>query len=179
MIRRPVEPTPWLVLPDGLGVYDNNDGTFTLVMNHELASGSGAIRAHGATGSFISRYVIDKSTMEVLGGSDLIQQVFGWNAVTGSSDPAPSVVAFNRFCSGDLAASSAYLYNGLGSSARIFLTGEEGGQGRAVATIVTGPEAETATSWARSIRRRTAPRSSAWAAGRTSWPIHSRRRRPS
>lgn len=132
---------PMVGAPDGLGVYDNNDGTFTLVMNHELASGSGAIRAHGATGSFISRYVIDKSTMEVLGGSDLIQQVFGWNAVTGSSDPAPSVVAFNRFCSGDLAASSAYLYNGLGSSARIFLTGEEGGQGRAVATIVTGPEA--------------------------------------
>jgi len=66
--------------PDGLGLFDNNDGTFTLLMNHELSSGSGAVRAHGANGAFISRYIIDKATLEVLSGSDLIQRVFAWNA---------------------------------------------------------------------------------------------------
>lgn len=132
---------PMVGSPDGLGAYDNNDGTFTLLMNHELGAGSGVVRAHGATGAFISRYVIDKTTLRAISGSDLIQQVFDWNAATQSSAASSSVVAFNRFCSGDLAAASAYSYNGTGSTARIFLTGEEGGGGRAVATIVTGAEA--------------------------------------
>lgn len=132
---------PMVGSPDGLGLFDNNDGTFTLVMNHELGSGSGAVRAHGATGAFISRYIIDKTTLEVLGGSDLIQKVFAWNTATESSEPSSSTVAFNRFCSGDLAAASAYAYDNLGTTTRIFLTGEEGGSGRAVATVVTGPDA--------------------------------------
>lgn len=37
-------------IPDGLGAYDNNDGTFTLLMNHELGSTSGTVRAHGGKG---------------------------------------------------------------------------------------------------------------------------------
>jgi hypothetical protein len=129
---------PMVGSPDGLGLFDNNDGTFTLLMNHELGSGAGAVRAHGATGAFISRYVIDKNTLEVLAGNDLIQRVFAWNAGTQASDAASSTVGFSRFCSGDLAAASAFSHNGSGTSARIFLTGEEGGAGRAVATVVTG-----------------------------------------
>jgi len=35
-------------IPDGLGAFDNRDGTFTLLMNHELGSSQGEIRAHGA-----------------------------------------------------------------------------------------------------------------------------------
>jgi hypothetical protein len=132
---------PMVGSPDGLGVYDNGDGTFTLLMNHELSAGAGAVRAHGATGAFISRYVIDKTTLQVLDGSDLIQQVFTWNAATQSSDAVSSVVTFGRFCSGDLAAPSAFSHNGLGTTARIFLTGEEGGSGRAVATVASGPNA--------------------------------------
>ncbi len=137
-------PYPMVGSPDGLGLFDNNDGTFTLLMNHELSSGSGAVRAHGANGAFISRYIIDEATLEVLSGSDLIQRVFAWNATTQSSDPSSSIVALSRFCSGDLAAVSAYSYNGLGTTARIFLTGEEGGSGRAVATVATGPDAGNA-----------------------------------
>jgi hypothetical protein len=34
-------------IPDGLGAYDNNDGTITLLMNHELGSTVGVARAHG------------------------------------------------------------------------------------------------------------------------------------
>ena len=35
-------------IPDGLGAYDNGNGTFTVLMNHEIPAGSGATRAHGA-----------------------------------------------------------------------------------------------------------------------------------
>lgn len=42
-------------LPDGLGAIDNGGGTFTLLVNHELRSGAGSVRAHGANGAFISK----------------------------------------------------------------------------------------------------------------------------
>ena len=38
-------------IPDGLGAYDNGDGTFTVLMNHELGNTAGIVRAHGARGS--------------------------------------------------------------------------------------------------------------------------------
>src|SRR5689334_21016787 len=49
-------------IPDGLGAFDNLDGTFTLVMNHELGSTLGANRAHGAKGAFVSKWVIPASS---------------------------------------------------------------------------------------------------------------------
>jgi hypothetical protein len=33
-------------IPDGLGAFDNGDGTFTLLMNHELGNTVGVTRAH-------------------------------------------------------------------------------------------------------------------------------------
>jgi len=38
---------------DGLGAYDNGDGTFTVLMNHELPAAAGAVRdqAPGAAGT--------------------------------------------------------------------------------------------------------------------------------
>src|SRR5215475_12653771 len=50
-------------IPDGLGAFDNGDGTFTLLMNHELVNTNGVTRAHGAIGAFVSRWVIDKGTL--------------------------------------------------------------------------------------------------------------------
>ena len=47
-------------IPDGLGAFDNGDGTFTLLMNHELGNTLGAIRAHGSKGAFVSKWIIDK-----------------------------------------------------------------------------------------------------------------------
>ena len=132
---------PMVGAPDGLGVFDNGDGTFTVLMNHEIGAGSGAVHAHGATGAFVSKWTIDKATLQAVGGSDLIQRVYAWNAATQSSDPTSSPVAFGRFCSADLAAASAFSYNGLGTESRIFLNGEEFGGSRAVATLATGPNA--------------------------------------
>ena len=38
-------PTPFVGVPDGIGVFDNGDGTATVLINHELASTAGAVRA--------------------------------------------------------------------------------------------------------------------------------------
>lgn len=131
-------------LPDGLGAFDNNDGTFTLVMNHELGNTAGVVRDHGAKGSYVSKFVINKNTLQVVSGTDLMKQVYGWNNGLQQSIPTASAVAFNRFCSGDLPAATAF-YNaasGLGSTARIYLHGEEGSAtGWQQGTVVTGPDA--------------------------------------
>jgi hypothetical protein len=49
-------------IPDGLGAFDNGDGTFTLLMNHELRDSVGVVRAHGAKGAFVSKWTISKDT---------------------------------------------------------------------------------------------------------------------
>src|SRR5678815_1397684 len=50
-------------IPDGLGAFDNGDGTFTLLMNHELPNNTGAVHAHGSVGAFVSKWVIDKDSL--------------------------------------------------------------------------------------------------------------------
>jgi hemolysin type calcium-binding protein len=130
-------------IPDGLGAFDNGDGTFTVLMNHELTPTEGVPRDHGSAGAFVSRLVIDKSTLEVIQSSDLIQTIHQYDPVTHSYFEATT--AFNRLCSADLADATAF-YNpdsGLGyNGGRLFLDGEESGnEGRAFAHIASGPEA--------------------------------------
>jgi hypothetical protein len=129
-------------IPDGMGAYDNGDGTFTVLMNHELGATSGVARRHGFTGAFVSQWIVRKSDLAVLHGGDLIKQAMEWNAALGAYQPATR--AFGRFCSADLAAPGAF-YNrrtGKGYTGRIFLNGEEvGNEGRAFAHIATGPSA--------------------------------------
>lgn len=134
-------------IPDGAGAFDNGDGTFTMLVNHEIGNTGGVARAHGSTGAFVSKWIINKSTFAVISGGDLIQRVNLWNG-TGyttyyNSNPSTSA-AFGRFCSGDLAPVSAF-YNaatGLGTTARIFMNGEESGaEGRGFAHIASGPNA--------------------------------------
>ncbi len=136
-------------IPDGLGAYDNNDGTFTLLMNHEIATPGGAIRAHGSNGAFVSKWVINKTTLAVTSGADLTQNVNLWNPSTSTystyNATTPSTLAaLSRFCSADLPAVTAY-YNsvtGKGTQERIFMNGEESGnEGRLFAHIATGANA--------------------------------------
>jgi len=63
-------------IPDGLGAFDNGDGTFTVLMNHELPNTTGIQRDHGAAGSFVSRWVINKTTLDVISGDDLIKTLY-------------------------------------------------------------------------------------------------------
>jgi Alkaline phosphatase PhoX len=135
-------------IPDGLGAFDNGDGTFTVLMNHEIPGNLGVVRAHGAAGAFVSRWVVDSDTLEVRHGEDLIKRVFRWNgaqwAQIPSGDPA---LTLGRLCSADLPPESAFFDadSGLGTRERIFMDGEEvGDEGRAFGTVVTGPDAGSA-----------------------------------
>ncbi len=135
-----VTPYRMVGIPDGLGAFDNGDGTFTVLMNHELSTG-GVIRAHGANGAFVSRWVIRKDDLTVLHGEDLIQNVATWNTATSSYNTPANGITFSRFCSADLAAPSAFFNSatGLGFDGRIFLNGEESGtEGRAWAHLLNG-----------------------------------------
>ena len=143
-VNNKTDGTPYRMvgIPDGLGAFDNNDGTFTLLMNHELSGTSGVPRAHGAKGAFVSKWIIDKTTLQVKNGSDLTQKVKLWDG-SGFTDAAAT---FARFCAGELAPVSAFFNNisGLGTTERIYLNGEESGtEGRAFAHIATGAEAGT------------------------------------
>jgi RTX calcium-binding nonapeptide repeat (4 copies) len=144
-------------IPDGLGAFDNGNGTFTVLMNHEIGTKTvgmtqvplGAVRAHGAAGAFVSEWVIDKTTLQVISGKDLIHDVWLYDSDHYVEHPAGGTganapVAFNRFCSADLPETSA-LYNaatGLGlnpTDGRLFLDGEESNaEGRPMAHIVGG-----------------------------------------
>jgi hypothetical protein len=134
-------------LPDGLGAFDNGDGTFTVLMNHEMGATIGAVHAHGSTGGFVSKWVINKSTLAVVSAGDLTQTMNLWAGSTYStynSTNTSTLAAMARLCSADLPPVSAF-YNsqtGKGTQARIFMNGEETGpEGRAFAHVATGTAA--------------------------------------
>jgi hypothetical protein len=127
-------------IPDGLGAFDNGDGTITLVVNHELGATKGVIRAHGSKGAFVSKWIIRKSDHKVLSGSDLIQRIMFRNP---DGTYASGTTAIDRLCSADLPPVSAF-YNaktGKGYNGRLFMNGEEAATGRAFAHEMNG------TSW--------------------------------
>lgn len=132
-----VTPYRMVGIPDGLGAFDNGDGTFTVLMNHELRDTAGVVRDHGLKGAFVSQWTIDKETLAVAHGEDLIQHSWAWTPAGYVANTAP----YNRFCSADLAAPTAFFNpaTGLGFDGRIYLTGEESGtEGRAVAHLLDG-----------------------------------------
>ena len=126
-------------IPDGMGAYDNGDGTMTLFVNHEhTTTANGINHAHQPAGTvggaFASRWIV-KTTP----GTDFLRVTNGQDLMTSismSTVGAGTLTNFNRFCSADLAQQSAF-YNaatGLGTTERIFITGEESGSnGRMVA----------------------------------------------
>ncbi len=127
-------------IPDGLGAFDNGDGTITLVVNHELGATKGVVRAHGSKGAFVSKWIIRKSDHKVLSGSDLIQRIMFRNP---DGTYASGTTAIDRLCSADLPPVSAF-YNaktGKGYHGRLFMNGEEAATGRAFAHEMNG------TSW--------------------------------
>lgn len=133
-------------LADGMGGFNNGDGTFTLLVNHEVRSGAGLKRAHGSNGAFVSKWIVDSKTLQVIHGEDFTRapgSVYKWDAagrkwVTGTQ-------VFDRLCSADLAPVSAFQSGGLGTSDRIFLDGDEINEGRAWAHVATGQM--KGTSW--------------------------------
>jgi len=139
----------WAGIPDGLGVFDNGDGTMTVLCNHELNTASGVARAHNPGinpgGAYVSKLVVNKTTLAVTSLTDLIQTVYAYNRTTDAWATSATVV-FNRFCSADLAEATAFFNvtsgKGVaGTTARFFLCGEESSGGRAYAHIASGTQA--------------------------------------
>ena len=126
-------------IPDGLGAFSNGNGSFDLVMNHELGATAGIARAHGSTGAFVSRWTI-QNDLTVVAGRDHNQSasdIFTWNG----TQYVAGTTAYSRLCSADLPAPSAFSFGTLGTTERIFMDGEEAGaEGRAFAHILTGSE---------------------------------------
>ncbi len=136
-----VTPYRMVGIPDGLGAFDNGDGTFTMLANQELDKNNGIRRAHGAAGAFVSKWRVRKSDMAVLHGEDLIEQVTRWNPMLSVYDAPVKGEAMGRFCSADLPDVSAFYdaVTGLGTEERLFLNGEEiGAEGRAFAHALDG-----------------------------------------
>lgn len=142
-------------IPDGLGAYDNKDGTFTVLMNHEIPTEKGTNiplgieRAHGGKGAFVSAWVIEKRSMKVISGADLIKNIYQQDAATGAWLTTPKsgisgqTSSFARLCSADLAAQEAFFNKttGKGTRYRIYLNGEEDAPTyqRGLAHVATGP----------------------------------------
>lgn len=119
-------------IPDGLGAYDNGDGSITVLMNHELGRGIGAVHAHGSAGAFVSQWKIRKHDLRVLEGQDLIQKVMLWDDKARAYAEGAGA-GFSRFCSADLAAPTAFFNRKTGKGlkdARIFMNGEEDSRNR-------------------------------------------------
>jgi Bacterial protein of unknown function (DUF839) len=137
-------------IPDGLGARSWDGHDFILYMNHELPATSGAVRAHGQKGAFVSKLEIDKRDFEVEKGSDFVQpgttywdyvsQTYGPNPSVGGVNPRqvadtfpPQLAAFGRWCSSSLT-DEGQLWNertGRGYRGRIYFGNEEiGNEGR-------------------------------------------------
>ena len=121
---------------DGLGAYDNGDGTLTLLVNHELGANDGyqmTVRGlnPAVAGARISRFVIAKDIdgnpangfqARVLSGGLAYDEVK-------SVDPTFAKGGFTRFCSANL--SEPFQFGGgQGFVDRLYFVGEEGGPGR-------------------------------------------------
>lgn len=132
-------------IPDGLGaVRDGNN--VTVYANHELRNTQGVVRRHGEKGAFVSKWSIDRRTLRVKSGSDLINpgvqfynyvaQTFGGAPSPGGANPRnpadlfPAQFApFSRFCSSSLT-DPGQLYNrssGRGYTGQLYFANEENG----------------------------------------------------
>ncbi len=139
---------PWrfVGVPDGIGAFDNGDGTATILVNHEIGATAGVTRAHGSVGSFVSALTVNKTTLAVTAARDLATTTFVWDATAnaGTGGYLQQTTALARLCSGDLPDVQAYFdaATGLGTTDRIYMAGEEtGAEGRGFAFIATGSEA--------------------------------------
>ncbi|MBE3559627.1 MAG: DUF839 domain-containing protein [Ktedonobacteraceae bacterium] len=88
-------------IPDGLGAFDNGDGTFTLLMNHELT------KEENLSDARVSKLRIDKKTLRVQQANYLIDGTQG----------------YRRFCSATMVGPDE------GFQEPLFLTGEEATDG--------------------------------------------------
>jgi Bacterial protein of unknown function (DUF839) len=121
-------------IPDGLGAVRANGRRVTVLENHEWGATQGATpHRHGQVGAYVSKYTLDRKTLAVEEGSDLIDAgVQYWDYAAGryaAHATAPFIDAFARFCSGTLS-DPGLLYDRdtrLGYKGQIYFANEESG----------------------------------------------------
>ncbi|MEA2577425.1 MAG: hypothetical protein QOD78_1013, partial [Chloroflexota bacterium] len=143
-------------IPDGLGLI-RQGANLVLYMNQEIGdSGTptfrplGIPRRHGQAGAFVSRWVIDPTTLRVKEGSDWFNPgVRFWDYPTGTyvttaarfADNAVQNDYFLRFCSGTLSDAGIF-YNATtsaGYQGQVYFANEEAGDnGRAYGVTKEG-----------------------------------------
>jgi len=113
-------------------------------VTHELRDTAGDVRAHGSKGAYVSDLTIDKASLSVISGKDFLASAndLFLASADGSTWTNGTTTAFNRFCSADLPAATAFRNGTNGYAGRIFLSGEESGaEGRAFAHVLDGTDA--------------------------------------
>ena len=145
-------------MPDGLGAQRSPGHHFTLFMNHEFNALTGTTRRHGQKGAYVSKFGIDRRSLEVETGEDLINPgVQYWDyvsqryqATASAGGPNPRLAgdvfaaqgdAFARFCSATLSARRQFesRRSDRGYDGRIYFANEENGnEGRAFGVLEDG-----------------------------------------
>jgi hypothetical protein len=138
-------------IPDGIGTRVRSDGQLVVRVNHELTLDAGITRRHGQEGAFVSEYLLDPATGQVVRGRDAINpRIRYYDYQTGSYGPTPGAPAgamsghtlqFQRFCSASMTAPGQFFNaeTGRGTQAQFYFANEEiGPEGRAFAVTVSG-----------------------------------------
>ena len=124
---------------DGLGAYDNGDGTYTVLANSELGAAAGVpylVDGVALTGARISKFIIDKDIDNDASNGYQSAVISGGIAYTSIIDANGDRVTaaaqlnggFNRFCSGSFEEANKF-GNRRGFVDAIYLTGEEADEG--------------------------------------------------
>ncbi|NYH96848.1 choice-of-anchor I domain-containing protein [Novosphingobium marinum] len=143
---------------DGIGATLIDENTVRVFVNHELAAGDGYAfeLANGTelTGSRVSYFDIDKTTMEIVDGGLAFDTVYdsAGNVVTDNSfsiNPGDAGTnGFDRFCSASLFEADTF-GDGRGLADTIFFTGEEtGGNFNAIGGVEWALDIDSGELWA-------------------------------
>lgn len=123
---------------DGIGAYDNGDGTYSVLVNSELGNTAGygyMVDGVNLTGARVSKFIVDKDVDDNAGNGYQSAVISGGIAyseiydVDGMEVTAASQIngGFSRFCSSSF--EQAGRFEGRGFVDSIYLTGEENDEG--------------------------------------------------
>ena len=124
---------------DGLGAYDNGDGTYTVLANSELGNTVGysyLVDGVALTGARISKFIIDKDVDDdasngyqsaMISGGIAYSEIYDVNGVE-VTDATQINKGFSRFCSSSFEQADRF-GAGRGFVDNIYLTGEESDEG--------------------------------------------------
>ncbi len=123
---------------DGMGAYDNGNGTYTLLVNSELGSSAGfgyLVNGVALTGARVSKFIVDKDTDDdarngyqsaILSGGIAYTKIYDASGTLVSNSSQIEGGGFGRFCSSTYIGANSF-GKGRGFADDIYLTGEENG----------------------------------------------------